>query len=297
MRGRSLAAAAGAVVVAAVLAGAVVWRQLHPWRFYRGPEYRARFASVAGLEPGDPVRYGGLAVGAVTAVALDTVDPSRLVVTLRVREGTPIRADTRASIPQVTVPVAQILELRPGSRTAARMAPGGELPTEESVTLQESLTRMAAVLERADTLLALVDRLAGGDFPERLGRITARMDTLSAVATSSSRRLVPEVEEAVQRTNVVLARTDRVLSTLDSNRAALASAPGEALAVLRETRALLADVRAGAAGGGGMETLARSLATTSDNLARLTTRLEREPLSVLQRRRLPPKPAGPPLRD
>jgi hypothetical protein len=38
------------------------------------------------------------------------------------------------------------------------------------------------------------------------------------------------------------------------------------------------------------------LATTSDNMARLTTRLERDPLSVLQRRGVAQKSAGPSLR-
>jgi hypothetical protein len=41
----------------------------------------------------------------------------------------------------------------------------------------------------------------------------------------------------------------------------------------------------------------RNLAITSDNLARLTERLERDPTSVLKSRRAPDKPVGPGLRD
>ncbi len=77
----------------------------------------------------------------------------------------------------------------------------------------------------------------------------------------------------------------------------LRSVPAEAVATLRETRTLLSDMRAGLAQGGGLDETMRNLAAASDNLARFSTRLERDPLSVVQRRKLPAKPAGPALHD
>jgi hypothetical protein len=69
------------------------------------------------------------------------------------------------------------------------------------------------------------------------------------------------------------------------------------LTALQETRALLTDVRAGVSERGGLQAMMRDLTLASDNLARLSTRLERNPVSVLQRRRPDRKTVGPGVQD
>ena len=164
-------------------------------------------------------------------------------------------------------------------------------------TIEQTLRRVALVLDRTDTLLAAAAPLAQSDFFASLGRTTARVDTLVGAAARSADRWGPRLEVAVRRTDQLLARTDRVLAALDSARPALQAAPGEMVAALQETRTLLAEVRGGVRQGGGIGEVMRDLASAGDNLARLSARLEQNPVSVLQRRRNPPKPAGPALRD
>ncbi|HEU4563409.1 MAG TPA: MlaD family protein, partial [Gemmatimonadaceae bacterium] len=100
-------------VTALVLLALVVFAR-YPSLFRRGKEYRAVFRAVPGLNLGDEVRYGGLLVGSITEMTLDPADPTRILVTIRVREETPIRADTRASITQVGLLGAPYLNLIPG---------------------------------------------------------------------------------------------------------------------------------------------------------------------------------------
>src|SRR5689334_12241555 len=92
----------------------------YPGVFRTGVEYRAVFKSVAGLNKGDEVRYGGLPVGTVTRMDIDPNDPSRIIVAFRIRHGTPIRADTKASITQVGLLGAPYLHLEPGPRMRRR---------------------------------------------------------------------------------------------------------------------------------------------------------------------------------
>jgi ABC-type transporter Mla subunit MlaD len=92
-----------------------------------GPEYHATFKSVGGLRKGDEVRYGGIPVGRTRSVRIDPADPSRLIVIFRVRRDTPMRADTRASIVDLTSPVTRYLSLRPGTREAPPLPPGREV--------------------------------------------------------------------------------------------------------------------------------------------------------------------------
>ena len=265
----------------------------HPWLLRGGHEYRAVFRSVAGLQPGDKVHYAGLEVGRVTSIVVDTGNPVRLVVTFRVRDDIPIHADTKASIPEINVPEARLVALTPGTGSAPRLPPRSLVPSEQSLTLQETVERAKALLGRADMLFQAARPLMERDFFGRLDRTMARADTLLMLASRSSARLLPQIEEVTRRTNTMLAYTNRALATLDSSNTDLAAAPREARAVLRDMHALLGEVRAALSREGGLTEMVQTLASAGDDLARLTARLERNPASVLQRRRVPEKAVGP----
>lgn len=260
-----------------------------------GPEYYTTFKSVGGLRKGDDVRYGGIPVGRTRSVRIDPDDPARLTVTFRVDRDTPMRADMRASIVDVSSPVTRYLSLRPGTRGAPPLPPGREVPSETGPTIEETLTHATILLARADTLLEAASPLLHTDFFARLDRMTGRLDRMTGILARSSARLAPELERAAGRMGDVLVRTDRLLATIDSARPDLGAASAEALAMLRDTRTLVGELRTGADEGGGVSELMRNLTITSDNLSRLAARLDRNPASLLRSQQPVPKPAGPPL--
>jgi len=96
-------------------------------------------------------------------------------------------------------------------------------------------------------------------------------------------------------------RSERLLAALDTaTRSAgpqLAATQREAVESLREIHTMLADLREALAQEGGVDQMVRNLATASDNIAKLSERVERDPASVLKQRALPNKPAGPRPRD
>ena len=100
---------------------------------------------------------------------------------------------------------------------------------------------------------------------------------------------------------MMLARSERLVGTIDTAvaeaRPGLSTAQREALETLRETRTLVMQLRAALDEGGGVSQLVRNLNSASENVARLSARLERDPSSVVMRRALPAKPSGPPIRD
>jgi hypothetical protein len=77
----------------------------------------------------------------------------------------------------------------------------------------------------------------------------------------------------------------------------LATTQREAVQSLRELHTLLADLREAVAAQGGVDQVIRNMAMASENIARLTERLERDPTSLLKARAAPAKPAGPKSRD
>ncbi|HEY7233627.1 MAG TPA: MlaD family protein [Gemmatimonadaceae bacterium] len=291
-----------------VILGALVVLARYPGVFRMGVKYSAVFKNVAGLNKGDEVRYGGLPVGTVTEMDFDPADPTRIIVVFRIRRGTPIRTDTKASITQVGLLGAPYLQLEPGSRTALAVAPGATLPTVENPSFQDAMRRLADFFDRTDTLLRGVERFAHSSPLDRLDTTLSRMDTLLAVATGGARtsfatldRTFSRVDSASVRLSILMDRSERLLATIDTAaRTAgpqLAATQREAVESLHEIHILLADVRDALSQEGGVDQMVRNLSVASDNIARLSARIERDPSSVLKQRAPPNKPAGPPARD
>jgi phospholipid/cholesterol/gamma-HCH transport system substrate-binding protein len=267
----------------------------------RQREYQATFDNVAGLNVGDEVRYGGVRVGSVTALEIDSAPPSTIRVRLRVRRSTPVRADTRASITQLGLLGQPYLALEPGGGGGPLLADGATIPSENNLSVQDAMRRLAVSLDRADSVFATLDRLAQANPLARLDTTLARADTLVRGATTGSERLLARLDDASRQLGALLTRSERLVGTIDTAVAkagpSLTSTQKEALETLRETRSLVIELHTALEEGGGVDRLVRNLNSASENFARLSARLEQDPASMLQRRALPAKPSGPPIRE
>ena len=96
-------------------------------------------------------------------------------------------------------------------------------------------------------------------------------------------------------------RSEHLMAALDTTaRTAgpqLAATQREAVESLHEIHALLADFRDALSQQGGVEQMVRNLSAASENIARLSERLERDPSSLLKQRAVANKPAGPRARE
>ena len=280
---------------------ALVLFSRRPVFFDRQREYQSTFQDVADLNVGDEVRYGGVRVGSVTALDIDSTPPSAIRVRFRVRRTTPVRRDTRASVTQLGLLGQPYLALEPGLGGGPVLAEGATIPSETTLSVQDAMRRLSASLDRADSVFATLDRLAQANPLARLDTTLARADTLVRGATVGSERLLARLDDASRQLATLLTRSERLVGTIDTAvaeaRPGLSGAQREALQTLRETRALVAELRNALEEGGGVDQLVRNLSSASENFARLSARLERDPTSLLQRRSLPAKPSGPPIRD
>ena len=283
---------------AALVLATLVALARYPSLFRRGQEYRAVFGSVTGISLGDEVRYGGLLVGSITGLELAPNDRSRIEVRFRVRRDTPMHADMKATITQVGLLGQPFLNLTPGTTAAPRLEPGDIVPSQDNLGFQDAMSRLALFLDRADTLLQGAERIVGQSGPwERLDRTLARFDTLVSNASKGSDRVFDDLEVASRRLIEVLDRTELVLGGIDTTvrqaRPDLANTQREALATLRDMRALTSSLRDAIERGDRVEEIIRNMSVASENMARLTERLERDPSTLLRRREAPSKPAGP----
>jgi phospholipid/cholesterol/gamma-HCH transport system substrate-binding protein len=120
--------------------------------------YRINFAeSVSGLALGDPVKFRGVDVGSVSAMALDPDNPRVVRVDVKLRKDTPVKTDTRASLRLKGITGVVYIELDGGSPAATRLAdatPEGrvpEIPYEKS-GLTVLVEQLPKVVERLANL-------------------------------------------------------------------------------------------------------------------------------------------------
>ena len=216
----------------------------YPSLFNRGREYRTTFANVAGLNVGDQVRYGGLLVGSVTHMEVDSTNPSLVAVEFRVRRRTPVKVDTRATITQVGFLGEPYLALEPGSATAPELPAGGTLASDANLNFQEAMNKLARFFERTDTLFIGIDRFSKTKPFERLDRTLTRVDQLVSSTADRGDRVLARLDTASLSVNQILAHTDRLISRFDTTMNVagpeLRQTQREALTTLREMRSLVA---------------------------------------------------------
>src|ERR1700737_2361817 len=116
--------------------------------------YRIHFSeSVSGLALGDPVKFHGVDVGTVKAMALDAADPRRVQVDVKLRKEAPVKTDTRASLRLKGITGVVFIELNGGAPTAQTLlaaTPEGQVPeiVSEKSSLATVIDQLPKVIEQ-----------------------------------------------------------------------------------------------------------------------------------------------------
>jgi len=136
--------------------------------------YRIHFAeSVSGLALGDPVKYRGVDVGTVKAMAIDTARPDLVQVDVRLRKDAPVKTDTKASLKLKGITGTVFIELSGGGADAPSLlaaTPEGqipEIPAEKSSLatildeLPKVIAKFSAIEDKTNKVVADVGGLTG----------------------------------------------------------------------------------------------------------------------------------------
>lgn len=267
-------------------------------------EFRLYYAyteeSVAALSPSSAVTYRGVEVGRVVAIDLDPDDPSRVRLTLRIRDGAPIKTDTVATIAMQGLTGLGSLELTGGSREAPALdeTPGSRHPV---IAMQPSLmNRLDTALRLAMTTLDKASQrllvILNDDNTHAIGAILANAEQITGNLASQSQRLDDAIANLGQaaangakasealprlapRVEAVLDRTEQLLGTLQRTGEEVGSTARDSRRQLQYTAGVLLPQ---------VERLVDDLGTAAGSLGDLGARLNANPQMLL---------LGPPRRE
>ncbi len=285
-------------------------------------EYTTYFKFAGGLESGSLVRYGGFKVGTVQSASLDPADSTRIKVLLQVNPGTPIKTNSVARISSLGFLGENYVEVSPGTRDAAPLPPGSEIPAAEIVQLADVFNNVnnitvnatklvndldAQVLELAknsNELIKNLNEVVSPENKEHFSSILANSDgmlkesrphiekTLANLDTVSA-KMAPTIDSL----NVTLGKANNLTDHLDGvvveNRKAIHDSLVRLQTSLADAQRMINDLddTLGANRGNLDETL-ENIRVTSENLKEFTETLKQHPYSLIrikaEKDRLPP---------
>jgi len=225
-----------ALVLAAIVL--IVFGGLRFWE--RSDHYRIVFdSSVIGLEPGAEVYLNGIKVGTVDDLEIARDDIRKVAVAIKLKQGTPIHADTRAMLQLAGITGLKVIDLRDGTLASPTLPPGAQIAAGTGLLdkleaqAQTIVDQSSALMKRAnaltDNLIVLTRNLDGMTDPARTAV------TNLAAMSASLKSMVDENRAALRDTLVAIRQTATGASELlDGQVAKLVGDAGDVFVDLKK---------------------------------------------------------------
>ena len=284
--------------------------------------YTTYFKFAGGLEPGSFVRFGGLKVGTIQAARIDEQDFTRIRVSLEVKAGTPIRTNSKARISSLGFLGENYLEVSAGTRDAALLPAGSEIPSVEIIQLPDVVgnvnnitingnklvndldDRILVLSDNINQLIKNLNEVVGQENREHFNSLLANADgmlkdgrphvdkTLSNLETASG-KLTPTIDNL----NATVGKTNQLAEHLDAvvveNRQEMHKTLLRLGTSLADAQRLITNLDDTLDGNrGNLDETLENLRVTSQNLKELSDTLKQRPYSLIriktEKDRLPP---------
>jgi len=274
--------------------------------------YKTYFRYAGGLEPGADVLFGGIKVGNVTAVQPDTEDPTRIEIRMDVKTGTPLNTNSMAKLGSVTLVTSPVISISTGSNDAPRIPPGGVIPSQETVSVDDMERKFATLADSAHSLLSSVEKdvndltgdarkllanvneltgkpnqqhvqeiLANAD--AMVARISPRIDQISdqiMKLTNDADQVVAKAGPVMDNANTTVANANQTITDL---RQPIQKDLADLSKTLDQARGLIVDLRASMrAKDQDFTYTLENVRSVTENLNELTESLKQRPWSLIR---------------
>jgi len=186
--------------------------------------HRAYFKFAGGVQPGAPVRYGGLTVGKVTRVRVDPGNSTRIEIDVAVDRDAPLKTDSVAKISTLGPLTDNYVEIATGAQHAPLAPPGSELPSVEAFGLPQlgdaaqamlpdvhgALQKLNQNLDGLEVTIARANDLLND---RNRGRVGNSLDNVNRLVADAR----PQVTDALNNLNGLLTDARPKVSTSLSN--------------------------------------------------------------------------------
>lgn len=174
--------------------------------------YSTSLKYVAGVDPGRPVRFGGLKVGKVAKTEISPVDTSHIKVTLEVDKGVPIKTDSEAYINIIGFVSDYYIEISTGTEDAPLLPPGSEIPGRSVATFNEMIAQAETAIAQVNDSLRIINQ-------EVLTEEVPQLQQKILEMTENMNKLLRDLDLVVEDNSIAVKQTvDEVNQLVTANR-------------------------------------------------------------------------------
>jgi phospholipid/cholesterol/gamma-HCH transport system substrate-binding protein len=260
--------------------------------------YHTYLRYAGGLEPGTPVLFGGITVGAVKTVQPWPSDPTKIEIQFTVKKSTPLNEKSVAKLSAVSIMSGPVLSITTGNGDARRLAPESSIPSQESPSLDEMAEKLVDV---ADNTNGLITQARGelADINSDATSLLANLNSLTgkpnqqkiqAVLDNVNETLVierPKIDRLTDQLNILAEHSDETIQNANGAvtdaRQPLRNDLLELQTTLQQAKGLLSEVQTMVrANDDKIDDTMENLRTATDNLDQLTDSLKQRPFSLIR---------------
>jgi ABC-type transporter Mla subunit MlaD len=190
-----------------VFVGAVAGNQLFQKRDIYYIEYSD--VSVNGLQVGGSVNYHGIKVGRIETIKVNTEDVSKVIVTISLEAGTPIKTDVEATLVPVGITGLKSVEIKGGTNQSALLKPKSYIPTGTS-TFDNITDRAVSIAEKIDMIASNLANITNAGNQENIASIL-RETSLLLVDTRAN------LGETLKNLSVIASNAAEIAGSAASN--------------------------------------------------------------------------------
>ena len=274
--------------------------------------YKTYFKYAAGVDPGSPVRFGGMKVGVITAVRPWREDPTKIELLMEVREGVPVNADSVAMLTSLSPLGDKYLEITTGTVKARRFAPWATRPSAEPFSLDDLAKQASALIPvvqstlqdvrrdidqltaNGQAVLANVQSMTGPENQRNFAQLLANARELVEKESPQLDRVLQNLERASSKANDALSEVQMAARTandtfaganrtIDEMRDPIRKDLAELQLTMTDARRLIADLNTiVAANRYNINDTLENFRAASENLREFTASVKQQPWTLLR---------------
>jgi phospholipid/cholesterol/gamma-HCH transport system substrate-binding protein len=207
--------------------------------------------SVTGLSEGSTVRLRGVPVGTVAKIEIDAKNIELIEVTLAIRQGTPIKTNTVATLAPQGITGLAFVNLIGGSTQAEMLRPAvgkrrATIPSQPS-PIDDILTQLPELLASANSVAQRLASVISEDNVARISGILANIDALTGTLVAQRDTIGTVFDDIRATAGSVRGAAQHAESVLKDGQLALGRIEKQLLATMqkleRDTSLTLGDAR------------------------------------------------------
>lgn len=293
------------VLVCAFILGVTVYFVSNSEFGQKQVPYKMYLRYAGGLETGTQVLFGGMEVGKVTGLRPDPADPTRIEISLHVRQGTPLNARSLAKLESTSLMSSPVVSITTGSKEAPRLPAGAVIRSQETISMDEMERKVVALADsaqstlasvqtdvnrltgEAETLLVNLNTLTGKTNQQHIAGILSNADTMVAQLSSKIPPTMDNVYATVSNINATVSNVNATVTnangTITALREPVQADLNELRRTLEETHNLLGSLQALLlANDQNISDSLENIRMATDNLNDLTQSVKERPWSLVR---------------